>query len=392
MRLKVCRIVTVPFVFRTWLYRQLEDVVANDIDLTLISSPGPELEEICRDLPVQCCTLPIVRKPDPWRDVYCVVLLTRLLRREHFDVVHSSTPKAGLLASVAGALARVPVRIHTYTGQPWIELRGPLRMLARECDRLIGRLNTRCYADSASQRDFLIAEGLIDRKKISLLGDGSIGGVDLRRFDPAVRNKVRAATRDRLGMTDSSLGLVFVGRVTKDKGITELVSAFRSISNYRDDLHLLLVGPFEPGLDPLPADTLGEISSNPRIHAVGFASKPEEYLAAGDIFCLPSYREGFGSVVIEAGAMELPSVATRITGVVDAVVDGETGILVPPKDAAALAGSLKELIESPETRYRMGQAARQRALKHFDSSVVNHAVIREYFRLMDEAGHRAFQT
>jgi len=380
--LRLCRIVTVPITFATLLRQQISCIVGAGIDLTLVSSPGSELDEICRAIPVHGYSIPMTRQPAPVHDAHSLLALTRFLRRERFDIVHSSTPKAGLLSALAGAIARVPVRIHTYTGQAWIELRGPMRRIAREADRLIGRLNTYSYADSNSQRDFLIAEGLIEATKIMVVGAGSISGVDLQRFNPAVAIEARTDMRRRLGIAETALVIIFVGRVTRDKGVVELMTAFRMLREHYDNIHLVLVGPLEPERDPLPSETLDALSTDAQVHTVGFVSQPEQYLAIADIFCLPSYREGFGSVVIEAGAMNLPTAATHVTGVVDAVVDGETGILVPPKDVAALTWALRTMVESPELRCRMGQAARLHVVKHFDAKVINQAVIDEYYRLV----------
>jgi glycosyltransferase involved in cell wall biosynthesis len=187
--------------------------------------------------------------------------------------------------------------------------------------------------------------------------------------------------RARLNIPQHATVIVFVGRVTRDKGVAELVDAFVELADEFSTLYLLLVGPFEPELDPLPQRTRASIESDARIQQVGFHTKPEEYLAMADIFCLPSYREGFGTVVIEAGAMGLPTVATSVTGLVDAVRDGETGLLVPARDAKALRAALQALVESVDLRGRMGRAARVRAVREFDAKLVNQAVIDEYFRL-----------
>ncbi len=380
-RLSVCRIVTVPFTFATLLPQQIRCIMDAGIDLTLVSSPGPELDEIGRTMSVRCFSIPMSRKPAPLRDVYSLVMLTRFFRSEQFDIVHSSTPKAGFLTALAGVVAKVPIRIHTYTGQAWITLQGPMRWLVREFDRVIDRLDTHLYADSQSQRDFLVSEGLVDGRKITVLGKGSISGVDLQRFAPSIVSRLRRPVRSRLGIAETSVVIVFAGRVTRDKGIVELLAAFRTLRQQHEDLHLALVGPFEPGEDALPAETLDEITTSAHVHVVGFTSKPEEYLAIADIFCLPSYREGFGSVVIEAGAMNLPTVATRVTGLVDAVEDGETGILVPTRNVSALTQALQDLVKSPDIRCRMGRAARERAITYFDAATVNQAVVDEYLRL-----------
>ncbi len=379
---RLCRIVTVPLTFATLLRQQVRCIAAAGLDLTLVSSPGEALNEVAREAGVRAHALPMAREPAPRRDLAALAALTRFLRRERFSLVHSSTPKAGLLTALAAGAAGVPFRLHTYTGQPWVERRGFVRWAAREADRLIGQLDTHLYTDSYSQRDFLVAQGLVRPDRLRVLGAGSISGVDLRRFDPAAWAGERGTIRARLGIAPEARVIVFVGRLTRDKGLPELVTAFQALSARLADVQLVLVGPLEPERDPLPLETQNAIDSNERIHAVGFSAKPERYLAAADLFCLPSYREGFGSVVIEAGAMGLPSVATRVTGLVDAVVEGETGRLVPPKDAHALAGALAELLESETLRRALGAAARQRAVQHFDAAAVNAAVVAEYRRLL----------
>ena len=378
--LRVCRVVTIPFTFATLLNRQIWHIADAGIDLTLVSSPDAELE-LFHTVPVRCYPIPMAREPAPLRDLRSLIVLTRFLQRERFDIVHSSTPKAGLLTALAGFLARVPIRIHTFTGQPWMSMRGIVRRLIRAFDFVIGRLDTHLYADSHSQRDFLIAEGLIPADKIRVLGDGSISGVDLQRYDLSRLAGARAERRAQLGIAATATVIIFLGRVNRDKGIVELVDAFQILCAQHADVHLVLVGPLEPEHDPLPAQTLEKISVDPSIHVVGFQAKPEEYLALADIFCLPSYREGFGSVVIEAGALGLPSVVTRVTGLTDAVVDGETGLIVPPKDVPGLAQALTRLIESPDLRRRMGQAAHQRVIRSFDANKINQLVVDEYLRL-----------
>jgi glycosyltransferase involved in cell wall biosynthesis len=381
---KICRVVTVPLTFQTLFREQIEYLSGQGFDLTLVSSPGPALEELSRLLDLICYPVNISRKPQIGRDLVSLFTLLNLFVRKRFDIVHSTTPKAGLLTAVSSFLARIPVRIHTFTGQVWVGMKGVSRRIVRQCDWIIGHLSTHCYADSLSQRDFLIDEGLVSASKIRVLGPGSVGGVSLTRFRSEIhRGEQALRTRHELGVLEESLVILFVGRVTKDKGIVELVEAFQRLQKSQPNIELILIGPFEPDRDPLPEQTLNEINTNNKIHTVGFSTQPEKYMGAADIFCLPSYREGFGSVVIEAGAMELPTVATRVTGLVDAVVDGETGFLVPPKNIEALSTALAKLLSTPEIRYRMGKTARQRAIREFDSQVINQIVAEEYRRLVE---------
>lgn len=375
-RLRLCRVVTVPLTFTTLLQSQLETISDNGIECTLVSSPGEDLDLISRKLSLPCQAIEMSRNIAVFRDIGSLLRLYRLFRSERFDIVHSSTAKAGFLAAAASWLARTPIRIHTFTGQRWIELHGLRRWAVRSCDRIIARLSTHCYADSESQREFLINEGMVKPSKISVLASGSISGVDLDRFAPDFRKA--ASARHRMCIEPDATVILFMGRVNRDKGIVELVSAFRELPG---KVELALVGPFEPEHDPLPQDVIDELASNLRIHIVGHTREPERYMGMADILCLPSYREGFGSVIIEAAAMGVPAVATSIVGLVDAVADGETGLLVPPKDAESLRKALIAVILDPESRERMGKAARERAERLFDAAVVNGAVADEYHRL-----------
>jgi glycosyltransferase involved in cell wall biosynthesis len=380
--IRICRVVTVPLTFQTLFREQIEYLSNQGFDLTLISSPAPGLDEISRLLHLNCYPVNISRKPQIGHDIASLFNLQKLFLKERFDIVHSTTPKAGLLTAISGFLARIPVRIHTFTGQVWMGMNGMSRRIVRRCDWIISHLNTHCYADSFSQRIFLANEGLVDKSRISVLGPGSVGGVDLNRFNPEVFGGERArATRRELDISETALVILFVGRLTKDKGITELIEAFRNLQKEHGNLELILIGPLEPERDPLPDQTLSEISTNNKIHSLGFSAQPEKFMGAADVFCLPSYREGFGSVVIEAGAMALPTVASRVIGLVDAVVDGETGFLVPPKNIEALSAALAQFLSTPEMRQRMGKKARQRAIREFDSHVINQLVAQEYRKL-----------
>jgi glycosyltransferase involved in cell wall biosynthesis len=380
--LRLARVVTTSVTFSTLLYDQIAAIRDAGIQVTLISNDAEQLFQVAHAQGVASYWVPMSRQPDLSQDVHSQLLLIRFLYTHQFDIVHSTTPKAGLLTAIAGALSGTPIRLHTYTGQRWVTLDGMQRQGLRFFDRLIGTLSTITYADSASQRQFLVDECIVRPQRIQVLGPGSISGVNLERFDPNCwGGQVRADTRASLGIPSEALVIAFVGRVTRDKGIVELIRAFADLSARNPNLFLLLVGPFEPELDPVPIETQSIIEMDARIRSTGFCSNPERYLGAADIFCLPSYREGFGTVVIEAGAMELPTVATSVSGLMDAVQDGETGLLVAPADSCALAEALEKLITRPDLRASMGAAARKRAEETFDAKSINQTVIAEYRRL-----------
>jgi len=374
--MRIARIATVPFFLLHHLRGQIDAAVAAGHEVVVVSSPVAGADALARWPGVAFQPIDIPRPISPLRDLLAVWRLFRFLRAWQPDIVHSATPKAGLLCAVAGWLARVPVRLHTFTGQAWAERTGIVRWVGKLADRVIVALNTRTYADSRSQCEYLAAEGVAPLGRVVVLGAGSLGGVDLLRLDPERHRAASAAVARRLGI-DAKV-IVFIGRVNRDKGIVELIDASRMLAQRGVAHRLILVGPFEPELDPLPDATLARIREEPIINAVGYDPEPEKYLAVADVLCLPSYREGFGNVVIEAAVMGVPTVGTRIVGLRDAVEDGVTGVLVPPKDAEALARALADLLSDEPRRRALGLAARERAVRLFDARVVNALVLQEY--------------
>ena len=374
--MKICRVATVPFFLYNHLRGQIAATVEAGHEVVLISGGGEEAEWLKAIPGIRFHEIEIPRKISPFRDLSALWQLYLFFRKEQFDIVHSTTPKAGMLCSIAAHFAKVPLRLHTFTGQAWMELGGMIRLIAKAGDWLTARLNTLCYADSPSQMDFIVSEGIASKEKIRVLGSGSLAGVDLSRFDAGKWAGSKEATRKNLGIPEGNRIISFIGRITKDKGIGELLDAFEKIRN--PGCTLLLIGPGEAKDGSFIGPERGD---DPEIRFIGYSPEPERYLAVTDIFCLPSYREGFGNVVIEAAAMGIPSVGTDITGLRDAIVDGYTGLLVPPKDAVALAKALELLLKDDGMRKRMGHEAQIRVRREFSAEKVNRAVLEEYERL-----------
>ncbi|HKB60706.1 MAG TPA: glycosyltransferase family 4 protein [Gallionellaceae bacterium] len=376
--MKIARIATVPFFLYSHLREQIAATAAAGHEIVLISSAGPETEWL-RTIPgVRFTEIDIPRKIAPLRDLRALWRLFLFFRRERFDIVHSTTPKAGMLCAVAGWLARVPIRLHTFTGQAWVELGGMARLLAKGGDWLTAHLDTQCYADSFSQRDFIVSEAVGTAKHIHVLRAGSLAGVDLARFDLDRWAGGRVALRRALNIPEGAKVIAFVGRLTRDKGMGELMAAFNQVSAQLPCV-LLLIGPNETA-DGSLSHAAGQ-GQDENVRLVGYTPEPERYLAISDLLCLPSYREGFGNVVIEAAAMGVPSVGTDIVGLRDAIVNGETGVLVPPRDVASLAEAMLALLTDDARRRTMGERARQRAVSAYDAATVNAAVLAEYRRL-----------
>lgn len=372
---KLCFVATIPDVVHSFLQGHIR-ASAEKWSVRIISNP--DRAELLDDLDAQFIPLSIQRKVSPWRDLQVLAQLLILFRRERFDLVHSIMPKTGLLAMLAGWLAGVPVRMHTFTGQVWANKRGWKRGALKCFDKLIVLFATHVLVDSPSQRDFLVSEGVLPQGKGIVIGCGSICGVDAHRFHPDAQ--VREAVRTELGISQEQTVILFLGRLNRDKGILDLAAAFADIASQRMDVVLALVGAEEDVLFARVQEICGV--HRERLRRVSFTPDPERYMAAADIFCLPSYREGFGQVIIEAGASGVPTVASRIYGITDAVEDGETGLLFPAGDVAALTQTLLKLIMDCELCQRMGVAARVRALELFPSPKITGEMLGLYDELL----------
>lgn len=383
--IRIARVSTVAFFVVSQLKHQIESLGKLKASVTVVCSDGPDLVHLDGLSSVSCAVIDIPRSISPWRDLLALFRLYQLFKRERIQITHSVTPKAGLLTALAAFFASVPVRLHTFTGQPWVNMRGVKYWLLRSSDRLVGKLNTRCYADSASQRKFLIDQRIVDYKRLFVIGAGSIAGVDLRRFD---LNRFSpgdcASLRHSLGIPISAPVLLFVGRITVDKGVRELLQAFKMLKASAVEAHLVFVGRFDSDSGVSGVISQDEIDRVADAQIVGYTECPEAYLAIADILCLPSYREGFGTVVIEAAAMGIPTIGTDIYGLSDAVVHGETGLLVPPRNAEELARALGVLLADNALRVKMGESAKQRAHALFEADVVNKLVAEEYCALLYE--------
>ena len=384
-KINIARISTVPFFVYSQLSTQLKDIHLAGAKVSIITSPAkPYEKEITFEPMHTLIEVEIPRGIEIINDFKALTALYLSFRTKGFDVIHSTTPKAGLLSSIAGFLARTPLRIHTFTGQTWVETKGFKRAFFKFLDKLIIKLNHHCYADSKSQMQFLISEGICNQNDISVLGEGSLAGVNLDRFNSEnFPDKTIKELRKALKINEKSLVIIFVGRITKDKGIIELLKAFNILLSKNVDVSLLLVGPLDGELTVEGVSLESYISSNDRIIATGFTDSPEKYLSIADIFCLPSYREGFGTVIIESAAMGLPSVASNIYGLSDAVQNGDTGILVDVKNVTSLVNALTLLTSDHMLRAEMGVNAKNRAKSDFSSNKVNKLVFDEYNRLMD---------
>lgn len=373
---RICFVVAAPFTANAFLSQHIL-ALARKYQVAIALNGGvQDLRLELRKIPThRFC---IVRKIAPFCDLIALISLWNLFRRERFDIIHSMSPKAGLLAAVAGFLCGVPVRIHCFTGQVWATKRGLMRSVLKTMDQITSRCATHLLADSHSQAKFLVAEKIISEDKIQVLAGGSASGVDILRFQPDL--KTRNRIRDENGIPDEATIALFVGRMQPEKGIRELCSAFLAATESCPNLHLMMVGPDEAGMGKYIQTVLAEASK--KLHWVGLTDKPEEYMAAADFLVLPSYREGFGSVVIEAAACGIPCIGTDIYGLSDAIIEGKTGFLVPVGSAPALEAAIVRLAHDSTIRKRMGECALARVLEQFRQDIVVEALLTYYARIL----------
>ncbi|MFA5041142.1 MAG: glycosyltransferase [Bdellovibrionales bacterium] len=349
-------------------------MLRENYDVTLITNAteqemAPLLGEHTRFI-----KLNLQRKIALWQDISCLLHLYAIFRREHFDAVQSLMPKSGLLTMIAAFAAGVPHRVHFFTGQVWANKTGIARAVLKFFDKAIALGSTSLLTDGLPQKDFLVAEKIVAENKISILGNGSICGVDCDRFKPD--QAARARMREELGIPSSAIVFIFIGRLNRDKGILDLARAFISATARLHGAHLLIVGPDEENVVSKLKDMTLEIASC--VHYVGATDCPEKYMAVADVICLPSYREGFGSVIIEAAAVGLPAVVSDIYGLRDSISAGETGLYHAVGNVDAIEKALVKLATDDSLRKEMSEKARIRVCQYFSTEVIV-AAMREYY-------------
>ena len=384
-RARLLHVMTVPESLG-FLRGQIGYVQGQGFTVAALASPDGALAAFGREEGVAVFGVEMPRQITPVRDLAALWRVWRRIRAWQPDVVHAHTPKGGLLGTAGAWLARVPVRIYHIHGLPFVTATGLRLRLLRLSERVSCRLATHVLCVSESVAAVAVAEGLCPPGKVAVLGAGSINGIDAgTRFSPDRVAGERRRIRERYGIGDDAVVIGFVGRIVADKGVAELALAWSRLRARHGDLHLLLVGAREDRSPALDA-ALAPLADDPRVHWHGLDWETPPLYAAMDIVALPSYREGFGLVSIEAAAMRLPMVTTRVPGCVDAVEDGHTGTLVPARDAAALAEALDLYIRDSGLRRRHGEAGRQRVLRDFRQEVLWEATASLYARLLARAG------
>ncbi len=370
---KIIRLTTVPLSLNVFCKDLLKELSA-DYEVVAVSSPGKDLEEVAQREGVRTIAVPIQRRMSPLKDLGTLFSLIRIFRREKPSMVHSMTPKAGLLGMMAARIAGVRVRVHTFTGLVFPSSTGLSRRILKTTDRLTCRFATHVIPEGKGVMNDLL-QNRITRKPLKVLGYGNVRGVDMDYYSLS-DDVVSEARKLR---NDSLFTLIFVGRVVADKGINELIEAFCRLYEENSRMRLLLVGGFDDGLDPVSDKTKDIILNHKAVTLYDWQSDVRAFYAASDCFVLPSYREGFPNSVLEAGAFGKPSVVTDINGANEIIAEEENGLIVPPKNAEALYSAMKRISEDQELYGKMKSNARQMIASRFERGYV-WSCLKDFYR------------
>lgn len=362
---KICFIVSSPITAIAFLSAHMEKL-SLEFEVHLVANFISE-EEKKQFENINCHSVPIQRKINIINDWRAMWKLKHLFVQEKFYAVHSVTPKAGLLTAIAGFIAHIPNRIHIFTGQVWATRRYLMRWGLMALDKLITVLDTKLLVDGESQRQFLIKHHILKKDNSLVVGEGSICGVQTDRFMPDVDK--RRNIREELNILDDKIVFIFLGRLNRDKGIDELFSAFDRLVKKYNDAYLLLVGMDEEKYNDRIVN-FSNIEPGKNYQFYGQTNKPEDLLRAADVFCLPSYREGFGTSVIEASSVGLPVICSDTYGIMDAMEDSQTGLRCKVGDIDSLYVCMEQLLNSKELCYKLGRNGRKRVLDKFSSKAV----------------------
>ena len=372
------RITTVPLSLEKLLSGQLH-FMSSFYNVIAVSSDKERLKRFGKFEKVAVRSLEMTRKITPLRDVFAVLKLYFFLKKTKPFIVHTHTPKAGIVGMLASKLAGIPHRLHTVAGMPLLEQAGFKRMVLNFVEKLTYSCATKVYPNSFKLRDIIIKNEYCPPTKLKVLANGSSNGIDTSYFDSThFSEDQKSSLKQELGIKSSDFVFIFVGRIVSDKGINELISAFSEIQEYKTDLKLLLVGPYEQELDPLKEETLNQINTNKSIFSVGYQDEVRPYFAISDCLVFPSYREGFPNVVMQAGAMGLPCIVSDINGCNEIIEDTKNGYIIPVRDKEAVKETLIRILDNKEEYSKMQQNAREMIVSRFDQKTMWESILQEY--------------
>ena len=382
-KFKLVRITTVPISLKKLLSGQLE-FMSKFYDVTAISSVDKSLKEYYNKHGIRFVGVNMKRKPSPLYDIFSLIKLIYKLYKLKPHIIHTHTPKAGLLGMMASRFLGVKIRLHTVAGIPWIEKKGLIRFIYKTIESITYKSATHVYSNSFALQKFILNENLLDKNKISVIYNGSSNGINTDWF------KITKQIEDNKNSIINDFNLrnhkviIFVGRLVKDKGIEELVTAFKELCEESFKIKLLLVGPFEHNLDPISNEILEIIKNHKNIICTDYIEDVRPYFLASDILTFPSYREGFPNVPLQAASMELPCIVSNINGCNEIIIDRYNGLVVEPRSYLSLKNAIKELILDQNLYNHLKSNCRKSILNKFDQTQFWHHLQYEYKRLLDE--------
>lgn len=375
---KLIRITTVPISLNLLLKNQLQ-YMKNEYEVIAVSSDATQLKEVAQAQGVSTFAISLTRKITPFTDLKAIWQLYFFLKKEKPHIVHSHTPKAGLVAMVAAYLARVPHRLHTVAGLPLLEKKGLKRKILNQVERLTYCLATDVFPNSFGLKEIIVDLGFCKKRKLTVIGNGSSNGIDTTAFNPEnFSTQQKQTLKATLNISQDDFIFLFVGRLVADKGISELIIAFEEYIKQNKKIKLLLVGDYEIDLDGLPKSVMNAIRNNSSIIFTGMIDDVKPYYSISDCLVFPSYREGFPNVVMEAGAMGLPAIVTNINGCNEIISDGKNGIIIPVKDAVAVFKAMKKMAEDVPYYNQLKQNTRAMIVSRYEQKKVWEAILKRY--------------
>jgi glycosyltransferase involved in cell wall biosynthesis len=379
---KLIRITTVPLSLKLLLTDQMKFMKASGWEVIMVSADGKEVNEVVRREGCVHRVIPFTRKITPVKDLYCIWLLIKLFKEEKPDIVHTHTPKAGLLGMIAAVMAGIPIRIHTLAGLPYLLSAKQKRKVLVAMEKLTFKACTELWPNSFSLKEFILAENLVETSKIKVIEGGSSNGVNLEAFDRSqLKENHLVAAMMRVAPGENDFIILAVGRLVKDKGIEELVEAFLK-SKIINKSKLVLLGSFEQDLNPLAVDVIRKINDHPRIVHIEWSDHVSHYMAISDVLVHASHREGFPNVLLEAGAISCPIICSDIPGNTDLVDHQKTGLVFPVKNKEALREALEFAFVKKEKMYSFADELYKEVASKYNRSRLHQAILDNYLRLL----------
>lgn len=381
MKKKLIRVTTIPLSLKKLLEGQLA-YMADYFDVIAVSSEPENLEKLGKKEGVKTYSLELTRKITIYKDLKAVFNFYKFLKKEKPFIVHSHTPKAGLVSMLASKLAGVPNRLHTVAGLPLLEATGFKRKILNVVEWLTYKCATKVYPNSFELQKIIIKEKLAPKNKLKVIGFGSSNGINLDHFNPTNFTKDEIENKkEQLGIKKEDFVYIFVGRIVNDKGINELVESFKEINKKHKTTKLLLVGPFENDLDPISEKNQKEINQNKNIIEVGYVEDVRPYFLVANVLVFPSYREGFPNAVMQAGAMGLPSIVSNINGCNEIIKNNINGLIIPTKNKIVLQKYMEKLLLERSLYQELQENAREQIDKKYDQMFIWNKILKEYKNL-----------